>query len=645
MLKAARPRSALLLALAAGLLIGALLFLRAPQQVASLNADSLYMECLYRDVVQDHLPLKDWFMQPAPSLFPDLGVFIACRSLAGSIGPGYALYSAASFLLLIGSFYLLLRQIPGIRRHAGARTLQGGLLLLVVLGFGPALTPLFLPAYHAAILPMGLALLALDLRLRRQGALWGWTALASAGLALGCASDASLAIFFGLPVAVLALLHHFLSHKLKPGPWPYALLGASCLAGMAFHSLVRAGVFPIYQVPRIYAIWDLPGQAVEQVLRTATDLAQVLKAYPLAALACLAWLFLRRPWAGLRLRRMRRIFTGAGCRAHVALILSISMILSVLAPFGLCNGLDPRYVLPCFVFPSFLWVLQPFRFMRKPWLAWALVLAGMGQALWAAHSLPSLQKAFAPPAQEKFDWIESVMRQRGLHQGYCNYWDEKPALVYSDGRVRMAGLLEWNEPSCLFMLKAWVSSRAWWVGKPGQPFPIYDFVLTDSMDVERLKASFGPPADIERWQGHELWIYNRPGDVIFRNYLRKFLDGANGCHTFIGVPGLPRPRIADVLGSHSMRIESAKDVSIPFDPPVKADVMEFWGWQKDSWQVEFWQGSRFLRRLSLSGSGQPGLAVWCAKALPNEPFDRMVLRSTSGSEGLLRNIIFYPDSL
>jgi hypothetical protein len=94
-----------------------------------------------------------------------------------------------------------------------------------------------------------------------------------------------------------------------------------------------------------------------------------------------------------------------------------------------------------------------------------------------------------------------------------------------------------------------------------------------------------------------------------------------------------------------MRIESAKDVSIPFDPPVKADVMEFWGWQKDSWQVEFWQGSRFLRRLSLSGSGQPGLAVWCAKALPNEPFDRMVLRSTSGSEGLLRNIIFYPDSL
>jgi hypothetical protein len=365
----------------------------------------------------------------------------------------------------------------------------------------------------------------------------------------------------------------------------------------------------------------------------------------LAALICLAWLALRRPWAGLRLRRLKKVITAGSLRSHAALILGLSMALSVLAPFGLCNGLDPRYVLPCFAFPSLLWAIQPPRSLRKPWLAWLLVLSGLGQALWAAHSLPSLQRAFLPPAQEKLAWIESVMQRRGLHQGYCNYWDEKPALAYSDGRVRMAGLLEWNEPSCLFMLKAWVSSKAWWVGKPGQPFPTYDFVLTDSMDVERLKASFGAPADIERWQGHELWIYNRPGDYIFRNYLRKFLDGANGCATFVSVPGLPRPHIADVLNPHSMRIEPGKEVGIPLDPPIKADVMEFWGWQKDSWQVEFWQGGRLLRRLTLNGTGQPGLADWCAKALPGEPFDRMVLRCTTGSEGLLRNIIFYPDSL
>jgi len=645
MIKASKPQAALLLALAAALLIGALLFLRAPQQVGSLNADSLYMECLYRDVVQDPLPLKDWFMQPAPSLFPDLGLFIACRSLAGSLGPGYALYSAASFLLLLGSFYLLLLQMPGIRRHAGVRTLQGGLLLLVVLGLGPALTPLFLPAYHASILPMGLGLLALDLRLRRRGPLWGWTLLAGVGLALGCASDASLAVFFGLPIALFGLLQHFLSRKLKPGPWPYALLGATALAGMAFQSLVRSGVFPVYGVPHIYAIWDLPGQAGEQLLRTASDLAQVLKDYPLAALVCLAWLALRRPWAGLRLRRLRKVLTAASLRAHAYVLLSLSMALCLLAPFGLCNGVDPRYVLPCFAFPSLLWALQPPRLSRKPWLAWVLLLAGLGQALWAAHALPPIKSAFAPPPQDKLAWIESVMARRGLHRGYCNYWDEKPALVYSDGRVRMTGLLEWNEPSCLFMLKAWVSSKAWWVGKPGQPFPIYDFVLTDSMDVERLKAGFGAPADIERWQGHELWIYNRPSDVVFRNYLRKFLDGANGCSTFISVPGLPRPRIADVLSPHSMRIQPGKDVSVPLAPAVKADVIEFWGWQRDSWQVEFWQGGRFLRRLSLTGSGQAGLAVWCAKALPNEPFDRMVVRVTTGSEGLLRNIIFYPDSI
>jgi hypothetical protein len=645
MLKTTRSRSALLLALAAGLLIGALLFLRAPQAVASLNADSLYMECLYRDLVQDHLPLREWFVQPAPSLFPDLGLFMACRGLAGSLGPGYALYSAASFLLLLGSFALLLSRMPGLRRHAAQRVLLGGLLLLVLLGFQPALVSLFLPAFHASILPLGLGLLALDLELRRKGALWPWVMAASLCLALACASDASLALLFGLPVALLALLQYLFSRKLKPGPWPYALLGASCLAGLAFHALVRAGVFPIYQVPRIYYLWNLPGQAGEQLARTASDLWQVLKGHPLSALACLLWLGLRRPWSSLRLWRVKKLVTAASLRSHAELILSLSMALCLLAPFGLCNGLDPRYVLPCFVFPPMLWALHPPRALRKPWLAWLLVIAGLGQALWSAHSLPPLKEAFAPPAQDKLAWIESVMKEHGLHQGYCDYWNEKPALVYSQGRVRMAGLLEWNEPSCLFMLKAWISNRAWWVGRPGQPFPVYDFALTDGMDVERLKASFGPPASIERWQGHELWIYNRPSDVLFRNYLRKFLDGANGCRTVLCVPGLARPRIADVLNPHSMRIASGQDVSVAMESPVKADVLELWGWQKDSWILEFWQGGRMLRRLSLSGSGQPGLAVWCAKALPPEAFDRLVLRCTSGQEGLLRNLIFYPDTI
>ncbi len=237
-----------------------------------------------------------------------------------------------------------------------------------------------------------------------------------------------------------------------------------------------------------------------------------------------------------------------------------------------------------------------------------------------------------------------MIRQRGLHSGYCGYWDEKPARVYSQGRVRLAGLLEWNEPSCLFMLKAWVSSRAWWVDRPGQPFPLYDFALTDGLDQERLKASFGPPADIERWQGHEIWLYNRPGDVVFRNYLRKFLDGANGCATFIGVPGLPRPGIAGVLGTRSVRIAAGRDVSIPLEGPVRAEVLEFWGWKNDNWQLEIWRGGRFLRRLALNGSGQDALAVWCAKALPAEPFDRLVLRCTSGQQGLLRNILLYPDT-
>jgi hypothetical protein len=642
MLEAKSFRSAAMLNLALALLIGALLLLRTPQVLSSLNADSLYMECLYRDLALDHLPIKDWFVQPAPSFFPDLPLFMLCRGLAGSLGRGYALYSGAFFVLLLGAFYLLARQMPGIRRHAGQKALLAGLFLLVLLGFEQPLHALFLPAFHASILPLGLGLLALDLLLRQKGSAWLWTSLACLVLALACASDASLALI-GFPVALVALLQHFFSRpKLKAGPWPYWALGFSCAAGLAFHALVKGGIFPVYQVPRIYFLWNMPKRMGEQVLRTFADMGQIAWQHPLMMLAFLAWLLFQIPWPGHGLRHGKPW----QARAHAELILGLSMLLFLLAPFFLCNGMDARYILPCFVFPAFLWVCHPpCRFSRQSWLVWLLILAGLGQALLAARSLPPWRETFQPPVPEKLAWVESVIQRHGLHQGYCNYWDEKPARVYSQGRVRMAALLEWNDSDCLFILKSWISNRAWWVGQPGRPFPIYDFVLTDGMDKSRLRASFGQPASMESWQGHEIWLYNRPQDYMFRNYLRKFVDGANGCSTFIGTPGLPRPGISDVLNPRSMRISSGQEVGIPMNSPVRADILEFWGWQKDSWQLEFWQGQRLLRRLNLNGDGQPAMAVWCAKALPAEAFDRLVLRCTTGEAGLLRNMIFYPDTL
>lgn len=631
----ARPHAALNGLMLLGML--ALLVLRAPQLLASLNADSYYMECLWRDLALSHVPLSYWCLPPAPSLFPDLPLYGLCRLVGQGPGPAYALYSIFSTLLLTGSFYLLARQLPGARRHALRISLAASLGLLLIIPLGSPIPALFQPAFHASSLILGLVMLALALASARAKLAWGWMALGWALALLGSFSDLALAALFILPLALASIISRITKAKARlPLVFPLGA-GLASLAGAGCLALVRLRILTPFHAQRVMGLWELP-RPLAQIAITSRDLLAIARAQPALALVALAWLL-------LALLRWRKARGRAGrSRWQVAGFFMLCLGLDLVLPFFSANSADARYLLPLLAVPLFLLACYPPPLPRlKAWL-WALAAClFLSEAGLAWQALPAWSSAFELKAPEEQAWLESLVQRYGLHHGYCGYWQEKPLRVCSQGRLQLAALDWSSSPACPLVPLFLICNNAWHRGPGIDDFPCYDYVLADGLDPARLRATFGEPAVVESWGAHQAWVYNRPQDIICRNFLRKFLSQEGPGPTALVAQGMEPLSAASARSLLSMQVQPGSDAFVQFDPPAQAQVLELWGWSQDSWDLQL-MGSqgKLLQRLHLSSQGGSAPAIWYAPVRSREPIYavRLLPRQAAGFRGLLA----YPDA-
>jgi hypothetical protein len=612
------------LAAAIALLCAGLWQLTAHFTLAHFNSDLLFVESVFRDLA-DHRPLQ-WCMPRVVGLFPDLALFLPLRALSGDLGLALFGYAAAAIAAWIaGAAWLLGQARPKLEPSIGLPLVAAACVLVAGLNGAPSPLPVALwPMYHGGVLVAGLPLSALALHAIRKG----WTpARASLWVALVAAilfcdlyllpqivGPLSLAawltrkdrdeerrilvggVLLGIAIVVDLLLLWLLLRLGLDFSMNPALAAATQLLsplGMlgAVGALIGAGaiVYGVVRLPSrvrvgvvsIVAIAAIAGVAIVARANCANLVCSVPA---LVGGAPLLWI---AAFAGIGAAVAALVRREAALRP-IALFLLLAVGSSLLCgAVGWQQMSDARYLEPVYVLSILLGAplaIAQLRASRWIDLGCLAAVAASGALLLAAGPIASARA----PYPDAVRCLDRAHAELGLHDGYSGYWTAK----YTKALSHTPGLTLSTMQSGTLTIDPTIANRAWFLDGSGQ-LPRYDFAIVvdervpdegvgpwDSLKGPILESRFGAPASVRRCGAFDLWIYDRPEDLAFRNHLRI---------PSLQLLGRPLPsRVAPASLNDWRRDGSAIDQSgqpgvIPIAPgatlevtldPVEANVVE-----------------------------------------------------------------------
>lgn len=553
------------------------------------------------------------------------GLFVAAwgllyREVVGPRAPSAALLAALLFVAALqGAHPVLLVAVLPIF-HAGALCAGTWLLWLtaVMIRRGPTrrgfLAVSLLAGLSAAsdlffvlqfLIPLLLTLLVLQRSGRISAAVvWCW---ASAIACAGVVAVVLLALWGRFsPIrfegnAVLANLQHLLSLRglgaglaLALGLLLCARFPRAALRG-ALALVVLAGVAVALRWASVRAlvIHEAPaGWPREYLRRFSQDMLVLARQSPLLFLAILVAGLLALWRCGRGLDR-RTADAGGGVALFVVLacLLSAGLTTVVVALYWnyLSNDVYPaltehgvlqvgviRHMQTAWVQPLFL-IAFLLLSRERPWSLgarplWSLrvgaVLVAGSMILPQAAALRRAELRLPYPSYSRC--LDQLASEQDLHAGYGHYWFARHLSMLSRRGLTI------NQLSLgRFTPDSWVNNRERFArGELSAGYPRYDFFITGFFTREELLARFGPPAQERLCHGVPVLVYNRPGDLAFRNFIRvpALLDAGRAPPTeVLGLPegnrwrsdgaALPAPQPADAL-------------VLPFARPVRGDVLE-----------------------------------------------------------------------
>jgi hypothetical protein len=516
-----------------------------------LTSDTVYIARVYDDLFRDGYPLSGWRFAAAGHWFPDLTLYCAVRPLTGPGPAAFVGFAAGQFLLTCAAAWLLARAVvPADRRWLAGVVLPAAasvVLLYNAKHFAAEevlVTPLR-ACLHGGAIPCVLAAAGLAYRLA-TGAGGRWTGAGLAGLlALGCASDRIVVVWFAVPMTAAVGLVWVLGLRSVEPPVrgrgaaaAAAAVAAGCAAGWAVYRLV---VPPEVDVLGAY----YPDSAR---LATATrNLGRGLGggvagghfAYLVAAAAAvLAAAVLGRTVLRFVVRPVPPAPSGLDLLAAYYLAVIAAGIPAVVAA-GLTDDRRPwpvpaRYLAPVFMLPLFgAAAVLPLTAGGPRARAAVCLAAVIGPAVLLAvvrgrpvghdHGVAH----FYPPAARKLDELAG---KYGLKYGLGGHWE-----AHYDTVLSRRGVVVHPVAPCDYTpwgFTPWpyaLANRAWFLGTPDIPAPDYAFVVLgpDLADRRgRIEAAFGPPAEVAEVGGQTILVYPPPSrlaDVARKDFTLRNL--------------------------------------------------------------------------------------------------------------------------
>jgi hypothetical protein len=186
-------------------------FLLAPEKDLQFFfvSDTLYLPSIYRDIFVEGNNFLEWYLNPAPNFFPDMGLYCLLNALLGNFRLASYAYPMVQFAIIAVLFRAIARE-SGVMKGDGAAVLGTLLLALVALtgwwggDFGFAFH-LLVNSFHAGAFVN--ALLCTWLLLRSFAARRPWIyILLGLFTALASASDKLFWVMFTAPAVITCVL-------------------------------------------------------------------------------------------------------------------------------------------------------------------------------------------------------------------------------------------------------------------------------------------------------------------------------------------------------------------------------------------------------------------------------------------------------
>jgi hypothetical protein len=614
------------------LLFGLLTMLRGAVPV---DADGLWVFSFAHDILTG-TPIRGWKLSALPLYFPDLLSVLTWSSLGLDVGRATLAHGMMCWLL-IGLGIAWGARACGVPWRRACRLGFFALLIYVFVHCGGGQLATFQsPFSHGgATLGSFLGVIFIGCALRTGYRIPGALA-ATLCLGLLVASDRLVIAQFVVPALTVALL--FLGFRWAPRNRLLCTLGLLCL-GLALGWLITRSMswFMGLEPAGLPSNYSWAG-ARRTFSRFVEDMGNVAAARRLtfASVVPPTLLVLSRVLAGAR-RRFHLCRAEPVCAldtttewwiACSGLMVLIGTAGAVIATHAWVGFVTLRYVLPLIVLPlAFATVvfasrLPPIsnRFARALEVSLlAVVTLVTGQIAAAETSVEA--RLYGP----RYACLDSYARRQGLHAGFADYWNARPSMVSSRAGLTLVHVDSQMRPARWLNNLFWYS-RGYWRTSEGRPRS--DFVLANTVDQGWLKARFGVPRATETCFGMLIWVYDRPADLEFRNYLRTYVARATGDHegwwespTLSAVQSEPRGSIG---------FEGREGVVLEF-PAVPANVMEIVSSTKKPLELIYRRQGRDLAHQQVTFEGQPRRLFALPASLGSTGFDSIFVQGRPGS--------------
>jgi hypothetical protein len=479
---------------------------------AIFQSDALYPSALFQDMIGDG-SLSGWSLPPAPYFIPDLPIVSLFQWMGGV---RFAMFAAAItiFLLLYLSFRMLLQELERGRQIASITVLNDLFLLLffyILLFDRSVFVHLILPGHHAGNLILTNVSLLLLLRIVHRGAesLLIWLA---ALIFISNLSDSLFTLTFVIPsLAITPLIWNRMEQRRG------ILVIMTILTGYAL-SVYALRIFRdqgVVFIPDLNAMKHLKtglvqGGFFEDMFHAG---ALFFEQNPAAYL----WPFIMAGCLSLFVYVTKR----NGTHHDVAMLSFFYLTAAALNFAGnlftglhFNNGLfSLRYLLFIPLFPILfltygvahilpLRVSASLRLKRTGVLAFAALMVILSGAV--------LIRVYAAHIEEDaISCLDSYSERYSLKRGLSDYWNAKRITLLS-----RKGLIL-NQVDRELKPYHWISNIEWFISDDLEPVT---FIITDRLDTALILSRFGAPAASFQCAGTTTFVYNRPGDRVFREF-------------------------------------------------------------------------------------------------------------------------------
>jgi hypothetical protein len=109
------------------------------------------------------------------------------------------------------------------------------------------------------------------------------------------------------------------------------------------------------------------------------------------------------------------------------------------------------------------------------------------------------------PEQRQAAWLDAQLAQRGVTQGWADYWHARPLRLFSrQGAQLIPVITDWGD------LKPfeWVSRRQIFEWDPGLEHP--QFVVLNGLDPVKLQARLKARPVLAEGEGLKVWFFPAP---------------------------------------------------------------------------------------------------------------------------------------